>query len=98
MIKNNFKKEDLSKKLSNKIGYSSLFSKKIINDVIDTLISIIKNKRVLILKDVGSFKVIFKKERSGRNPKTKEIYAISERNVISFKASKDLLTNLNKDD
>ena len=98
MTKNNFKKEDLSKKLSNKIGYSSLFSNKLISDIIEILKFIIKSKKVLILKNVGSFKVIFKRERSGRNPKTKELHTISERNVISFKASKDLLIKLNEND
>jgi len=98
VTKNNFTKEDLSKNLSNRIGYSSLFSNKLINDVIETLKFIIKNKRTLILKDVGSFKVIFKRERSGRNPKTKKLHTISQRNVISFKASKDLLIKINKND
>ena len=36
-----------------------------------------------------------KKSRIGRNPKTKEEYNISSRNVITFKASKILLKYIN---
>ena len=42
MIKNNFTKNDISKQLSTKIGYSTSFSKKLINDLINILIFDIK--------------------------------------------------------
>ena len=42
------------------------------------------------LKGLGSFKIIHKKERLGRNPKTKEKFSISARNTISFTTSKKL--------
>ena len=38
MMKNNFKKIDLANNLSRKKGFSVLFSKKIIDDLIETLI------------------------------------------------------------
>ena len=50
----------------------------------------------LNLKNIGSFSLISKKERIGRNPKTKKEYVISERKSVSFKPSKSLLTNLDK--
>ena len=37
-----------------------------------------------------------KKERLGRNPKTKTEFVINKRISISFKTSKKLQTNLNK--
>jgi integration host factor subunit alpha len=39
---------------------------------------------------LGNFVVKHKKSRPGRNPKTGEPFNISDRNVISFKASKKL--------
>ena len=81
---NNFRKEDLIKHLSNKIGFSNLYSKKIVEDLI------------LIFKNIGSFKLISKKERVGRNPKTKENFKISSRRSISFKVSKNLMNILKK--
>ena len=42
----------------------------------------------------GNFAVKHKKSRPGRNPKTGEPHKISNRNVVSFKASKKLRESL----
>ena len=71
MLKGNLTKLVLSKILSNKFGFSELYSKKLIND----LIKIISHNIIagnFNLKNVGTFKIINKKQRVGRNPKTKE--------------------------
>ena len=68
---------------------------KVINELIDAILQNIKNGH-LNLKNIGSFKIISKKERIGRNPKTKKEYIISKRKSVSFKASKSLLSELNK--
>ena len=95
MIKHNYTKIDLTKSLSRKTGYSILYSKKLIEDLINIFkIEIKKNN--LSLKNLGSFKVIQKKERIGRNPKTKENFTISSRKTLSFHPSKRLLQNLNR--
>ena len=57
-----------------------------INDLVKLIISILKEDN-LILKNLGSFRIIHKKKRIGRNPKTKKEYEISARKAISFKAS-----------
>ena len=98
MIRNNLKKIDLSKELSNKIGFSTQLSKKIVDDLINILKSTILKKKILNLKGIGSFKLIYKNERMGRNPKTKKKYLISERNVVSYKASKNLALKVNKNE
>ena len=94
MLKNNIKKKDLFTRLSVEIGYSQSFSKKIIEDLIDCLKKNIKDNN-LILKNLGSFKIVKKKERIGRNPKTKKEFIISQRNVVIFKSSKSLNSYLN---
>ncbi len=78
------------------------FSKKIIENLLDDLLSIlledlIKYKKVKISK-FGTFTVRNKKSRIGRNPKTLEKKIITERNVILFKASKELKDFINKKD
>ena len=95
MTHNNLKKIDIIKDLSEKSGYSSNYSKKVINDLIESILQNIKNGN-FNLKNIGSFSVITKKARIGRNPKTKKEYIISQRKSVSFKASKSLLTKLNK--
>ena len=91
----NLKKIDIIKDLSIKTGYSSNYSKKVINELVDAILQIIK-KGNLNLKNIGTFKIISKKERIGRNPKTKKEYVISQRKSVSFKPSTSLLTELNK--
>jgi Bacterial nucleoid DNA-binding protein len=54
-------------------------------------------KKVKIAK-FGTFILRKKKERIGRNPKTKEKKIISERNVILFKPSKEIKQYINSND
>ena len=89
MLKNNLKKIDIIKNLSKKTGYSINYSKKIINELIGIIFENLKTDN-FNLKGLGSFKIISKRERLGRNPKTKEEFLISARKTISFKPSKKL--------
>ena len=95
MLKSNFIKQDLIKNLNDKIGFSFNFSKKIIDDLFEILIQDIKTGN-LNLKNIGSFKVIAKKERVGRNPKSNEEFIISSRKSISFTPSKKISEKLKK--
>ena len=95
MKRNNFTKKDIIKYLSEKTGFSELLSKSIINDLLKTLVEIIK-KENLNLKNIGTFKLIDKKERIGRNPKTNEEFIISSRKSISFSSSKKIVNLLNQ--
>jgi len=85
----------LVKDLSLKTGYSQNYSKKIVDDLIDIFIQNIKSGN-LNLKNIGSFKLINKKERVGRNPKTKEEFIITSRISLSFTTSKKIIDALNK--
>ena len=95
MLKKDFKKIDLVKDLSLKTGYSQSYSKKIVDDLINIFIQNIKSGN-LNLKNIGSFKLLNKKERIGRNPKTKEEFIIISRKSLSFTSSKKIIDNLNK--
>ena len=95
MFEKNFKKIDLIKNLSLKTGFSLNYSKKLCDDFFDIVIKNISTGK-FSLKNVGTFKVVFKKERLGRNPKTNEEFVISSRKSIIFKPSKDILDKLDK--
>ena len=95
MIRANLNKKDISKDLSSITGYSISFSQKLIDEYLDILSLLIK-KGNLNLKNIGKFKVINKKERIGRNPKTKEEFLINSRKSISFASSKNLSNKANK--
>ena len=94
MSQNNLTKEDICIFLSRKKGYSALYSKKIINNLIEILIDEIKENS-FNLKNIGTFKILNKKERIGRNPRTKEIYKIKARKTLAFKPSTNLSRKIN---
>ena len=88
------KKEHFAQNLSKLNGFPLSFSKKIIDDLLKSL-KLNLRKNSLNLKNLGTFKVIEKKERYGRNPKTGEIHLINSRKSVSFTASKKLIKKIN---
>ena len=93
---NNFTREDIAESLHNEFGLTKKDCILFVNDILDIIIEgLIKNGYVKI-HNFGSFKIKRKKSRLGRNPKTKEDVIIDERNVITFKASKSVLSFINK--
>ena len=95
MSKKNIKKIIIAKNLSLKTGFSISFSKKLIDDLIFCITESIKTEK-LNLKNLGTFKIIDKNERTGRNPKTREQFVITARKTISFVPSKKISKNLNE--
>ena len=89
-------KDDLIINLSKKTGFSNSFSKKLISDFLNAVSNNIKTNKCII-KNIGTFKLIEKKERMGRNPKTKEEFIIRKRKTVSFIASEKIIDFLNKD-
>ena len=94
MCKDKNKKEDIIKELSTRTGFSSNLSKRIINDLVEILVQELKTGH-LNLKNLGSFKIIQKKERMGRNPKTKASAKICARKIVKFKPSEIIKNRLN---
>ena len=87
-IKKNLTKKDISLEISKKLGLSDTYILDVTNDLIDILKKLSK-KKTLKIKNFGIFKVLYKKERVGRNPKTKQEHMIPARKIISFVSSKN---------
>ena len=96
MSKKNLTKLEISQQISLKKGFSVSVSKKLIEDLISIIIVNIKRDN-FILKNIGSFKLLYKKDRIGRNPRTKEEFLIISRKSVKFTPSKKILNNLNRD-
>jgi len=94
MKTHNLNKEDIVKRINSEKGFSLNYSKKLINDVIDVVTGGICEDN-FILKNLGTFKLINKKKRIGRNPITGKIHIITARKSIKFVPSKKL-SNLNE--
>ena len=89
----NFSKEEISKQISNRIGFSQNYIEDLTDDLISILKTLIKNN--LNIKNFGTFKIFQKNERIGRNPRTKVEYKIKSRKSISFTASKKIQRKIN---
>ena len=98
MVKKNFTRKDLSNKIYQNLGFSKNLSSKIVDNFFESLISgIIKSNKIKI-SSFGTFSVLNKKERMGRNPKTKVEAKIFSRKVIKFKPSVLLKEKLNRNE
>ena len=94
----NLTKKDLINQIYMQIGFSKQISENLIEDFFDIIVENLKNEKILKLSKFGTFSIRQKKTRIGRNPKTKEIKIISERNVVLFKPSKEFKNLVNLKD
>ena len=95
MTAKNFIKKDLTNKIFQNLGFSKNFSAVILNDFIESLISELIKSNTIKIASYGTFKISNKKERCGRNPKTKIAAKISARKIIKFKPSLLIKEKLN---
>ena len=87
MVSNNFTRKDLSNKIYKNVGFSKNLSLKIVDDFFESIIlAIIKSNKIKI-SSFGTFSILNKKERMGRNPKTGVEKKIFSRKVVKFKSS-----------
>ena len=97
MTKKNLTRKDLSNKIYQNLGFSKIFSSTVIDNFFETLIQELLKSNKIKISSFGTFEVINKKERIGRNPKTKEEAIILPRKVVKFIPSllvKQKLNNL----
>ena len=91
----NLTKKDLVNLVYMQIGFSKHISEHLIDDFFSLIIENLKNEKKLKISNFGTFSIREKKERIGRNPKTKEKKNISKRNVVLFKPSKEFKKFIN---
>ena len=96
IIKKNISREDIANTINEEFGFSRKECLDIVNDIIEIIINGLNSKGIVKIHNFGTFKLKRKKSRIGRNPKTKEEVLIQDRNVILFKASKNILKYLNQ--
>tara|TARA_Y100001970_G_scaffold199254_1_gene242375 strand:- start:7939 stop:8235 length:297 start_codon:yes stop_codon:yes gene_type:complete len=94
-VRLNLTKKDIINSIYLQIGYSKNITENILEDLFNIIFNELKKNGKVKISKFGTFTVRKKKSRVGRNPKTKEIKTISERNVILFKPSKELKNKIN---
>ena len=96
MVKKNLTRKDLSNKIYQNLGFSKNFSSTMVDAFFETLTTeLIKSNKVKI-SSFGTFKVVNKNERIGRNPKTKVETKIAARKVVKFNPSIFIKEKLNR--
>ena len=94
----NLTKKDLINQIYMQIGFSKQISENLLDEFLFLLVeNLIKENKVKLSK-FGTFSIREKKERMGRNPKTKENKIIQARKVVLFKPSKELKEFINLKD
>ena len=87
---NTIKKLDLVNHLHDTLGLNKVESKELVEAFFQEIKQSLKNNEDVKISGFGNFKILNKKERPGRNPKTGEPVTISARKVVTFKASQKL--------
>tara|TARA_Y100000813_G_C24116040_1_gene330251 strand:- start:306 stop:593 length:288 start_codon:yes stop_codon:yes gene_type:complete len=86
---------ELAELIYNEVGISKTEASEIVDQFFEEIILDLIDGNSVKLTSFGTFSVKHKKERIGRNPKTKEEAIIDARRVISFRASKELKRRVN---
>jgi len=87
---------DLADAVLRRIGLSRAESTDIVDAVLTEIIEVLASGEDLKLQSFGSFHVLSKKERLGRNPKTGIAATVSARRVVTFKPSGVLRARINE--
>ena len=95
MVKKNFTRKELTNKIYQNLGFSKNMSSSLIDDFFESIILELINLKKIKISSFGTFEVIHKNERVGRNPKTKKEAKISARKIVKFKPSSSIKKKLN---
>ena len=87
MLKKNYTRKNLANSIHQNLGFSKNFSSSIIDDFFESMVLQLVKFNKIKISSFGTFEVINKKERIGRNPKTKEVAKITSRKVVKFRPS-----------
>ncbi len=85
----NLTKKDLVNIVYMQLGFSKQIAEYLIEDFFALIVENIKIQKKIKISKFGTFSLREKKERIGRNPKTKETKVINRRYVVLFKPSKE---------
>jgi integration host factor subunit alpha len=96
MSKKNLNRKKIAEKIYKNLGFSKNISLSIVDDIFEALVmGIIKSDKIKI-SSFGTFSVVKKKERVGRNPKTGVESKIFARKIVKFTPSLKFKKEVNK--
>ena len=96
MKRSNISKNEILKIIKINLGIPISFSEKILNELLDIIIEGLNTENEVKVNGFGTFKILDKKSRQGRNPKTGKIYEIKARKTVAFYPSKKIKYIINE--
>ena len=94
----NLTKKEIINSIYMQLGFSKKISENLLEDLLSLILEELINKKKVKIAKFGTFILRHKKSRIGRNPKTLEKKIISARNVVLFKPSNELKKFINKNE
>ena len=88
-------KQEFIKEYARQTGESQVRSKQLLEKVFEIVAENVEKSDVRMLP-FGTFKLVTKKARTGRNPQTGKSIKIKEKKVVEFKISKSFRNQFNK--
>ena len=96
MKRNNLTKKDIKNEIYYNLGIPDSLSDKILESFFEIIISGLNRDGEVKISNFGKFKVLNKKSRIGRNPKTKIEFNIAKRKVVVFYPSSNIKKKINE--
>lgn len=94
-MRNNINKNDILQKIKKINGLPISYLDMVFENIFDVIKKGLIKDGIFKISGFGTFKVLFKRQRLGINPKTRIKYPIVERKVVSFYPSKLIKKKLN---
>ena len=94
-MRNNISKNDILQKIKKTNGLPISYLDMVFESIFDVIKKGLIKDGIFKISGFGTFKVLFKRQRLGINPKTRIKYPIIERKVVSFYPSKLIKKKLN---
>ena len=87
-------KADIVNQIAEATGLTKTDTATVVEGFLSSVISAMQNGEHIEIRGFGTFKVVTRASRTGRNPKTGEVVRIPERPVPVFKPSRELRSSV----
>jgi integration host factor subunit beta len=89
-------KKEIVKQISEQLGMTQLKTKEIVQKTFDAIVDTLLSERRIELRNFGVFEVKRRKPRKARNPRTGDRVEVEAKNVVVFKAGKEMEERVRK--
>jgi len=96
MKRHNITKKDLKNEINFNLGIPDSLSEKVLNSFFKIILEGLLRDGEVKISNFGKFKILDKRARIGRNPKTKQEFNISKRRVVTFYPSLSIKKKINE--